>query len=99
LEFLVKEGKFRHDLYYRLNIVPIYLPPLKDRQEDIPLLVDFFVRKYCAEMKTGVKEVSAEGLSLLMDSPWKGNVRELENCIERAVILCEGVMITPNIFP
>jgi len=96
IERAVSEGAFREDLYYRLNVFPIRVPPLRERTEDIPLLVDFFTKKYCAEMKTGRKEVSEEVLSLLMDSPWKGNVRELENSIERAVILCDGVTITPE---
>lgn len=96
IERAVSEGAFREDLYYRLNVFPIRVPPLRERREDIPLLVDFFAKKYCAEMKTGRKEVSEEVLSLLMDSPWKGNVRELENCIERAVILCDGITITPE---
>jgi DNA-binding NtrC family response regulator len=96
IERAVSEGTFREDLYYRLNVFPIRVPPLRERTEDIPLLVDFFVKKYCAEMKTGTKEVSEEVVSLLMDSPWKGNVRELENSIERAVILCDSVTITPE---
>ena len=96
IERAVSEGAFREDLYYRLNVFPIRVPPLRERAEDIPLLVDFFTKKYCAEMKTGGKGVSEEVLSLLMGSPWKGNVRELENAIERAVILCDGVTITPE---
>ena len=96
IERAVSEGTFREDLYYRLNVFPIRVPPLRERAEDIPLLVDFFTKKYCAEMKTGGKGVSEEVLSLLMGSPWKGNVRELENAIERAVILCDGVTITPE---
>lgn len=95
IEKAVSEGAFREDLYYRLSVFPIRVPPLRERREDIPFLVDFFTKKYCAEMKSGKKEISEEVLSLLMDSPWKGNVRELENCIERAVILCDGVTITP----
>ena len=94
IERAVSEGAFREDLYYRLNVFPIKVPPLRERTEDIPLLVDFFTKKYCAEMKTGRKEVSEEVLSLLTGSPWKGNIRELENSIERAVILCDGVTIT-----
>lgn len=96
IERAVSEGTFREDLYYRLNVFPLRIPPLRERTEDIPLLVDFFAKKYCAEMKTGRKEVSGQVLSLLMASPWKGNVRELENAIERAVILCDGVTITPE---
>jgi DNA-binding NtrC family response regulator len=85
------EGKtFREDLFYRLNVFPITIPPLRDRKEDIPLLAEYFTNKYCLEMKTAVKRISEDALRLLMNYPWKGNVRELENCIERAVILCDG---------
>ncbi len=96
IEKAVSEGLFREDLYYRLNVFPIKVPPLRDRVEDIPLLVDFFARKYCAEMKTGIKDVSKEVLNMLVEYPWKGNVRELENAIERAVILSEGPTIEPE---
>lgn len=96
IEQAVSEGKFREDLYYRLNVFPIKIPLLRERVEDIPLLVDFFVRKYCAEMKTPMKDVSREVLEMLTDHPWKGNVRELENTMERAIILCDGRTITPE---
>ncbi len=96
IEKAVSEGLFREDLYYRLSVFPIRVPPLRERVEDIPLLVDFFARKYCAEMKTGIKDVSKEVLNMLMGYPWKGNVRELENAIERAVILSEGPTIEPE---
>ena len=92
----VAEGRFREDLYYRLNVFPIKIPPLRERVEDIPLLADFFIKKYCAEMKSGAKRVSEEVLTILKGSPWKGNVRELENTIERAVILCNSLTITPE---
>ncbi len=94
IEKAVSDGTFREDLYYRLSVFPIMIPSLRERVEDIPLLVDFFVRKYCSEMKTGVKEVSKEVLDMLIGHPWKGNVRELENTIERAIILCDGSTIT-----
>lgn len=96
IEKAVSEGMFREDLYYRLNVFPIKIPPLRDRVEDIPLLVDFFIKKYCAEMKTDRKDISKEALDMFMDYLWKGNVRELENTIERAIILCEGKIITPD---
>lgn len=96
IEKAVSEGMFREDLYYRLNVFPIKIPPLRDRVEDIPLLVDFFIKKYCAEMKTDKKDISKEALDMFMDYLWKGNVRELENTIERAIILCEGKIITPD---
>lgn len=98
LEKAVEENKFREDLFYRLNVFPIKIPPLRERKEDIPLLADFFVNKYCQEIKKSIKEISKEALELLSNHYWKGNVRELENAIERAVILCEGDTITPEHF-
>jgi DNA-binding NtrC family response regulator len=94
IDMAVAEGMFREDLYYRLNVFPIRIPPLRERVEDIPPLVEFFAKKYCAEMKTPVKGVSKEAVEMLTDHPWKGNVRELENTIERAIILCDGRTIT-----
>src|SRR5574340_976269 len=70
------------------------IPPLRERKDDIPLLVDYFTDKYCASLKSGKKTVSHDAIELLVNYPWKGNVRELENCIERAIILCEGDLIT-----
>jgi len=96
LEKMVEEKKFREDLYYRLNVFPIKIPPLRERKEDIPLLADFFINKYCTEMKTSIKKISKESLDLLMKYEWKGNVRELENVIERAIILCDGETIMPE---
>jgi DNA-binding NtrC family response regulator len=98
LEKAVEDRKFREDLYYRLNVFPIRIPPLRERREDIPLLVEYFINKYCLEIKTPLKGVSKEALDMLMNYHWKGNVRELENAIERAVILCDGVTITPEHF-
>jgi DNA-binding NtrC family response regulator len=98
LEKAVEEKKFREDLFYRLNVFPVRVPPLRERKEDIPLLVEYFINKYCNEMKTPVKSVSKEALDVLMGYHWKGNVRELENTIERAVILCDGDVITPAHF-
>ena len=94
IERAVSEGAFREDLYYRLSVFPVTIPSLGERTEDIPLLVDFFINKYCAEMKTPVKEISKEVLDMMMNHPWKGNIRELENTVERAVILSDGRMIT-----
>ncbi|MEW6675382.1 MAG: sigma-54 dependent transcriptional regulator [Nitrospirota bacterium] len=96
LEKAVEENKFRDDLFYRLNVFPIMIPPLRERREDIPLLVEFFINKYCLEIKTSVKTISKEALNMLMSYQWKGNVRELENAIERAVILCDGNVILPE---
>ncbi|GAB4482838.1 MAG: sigma-54 dependent transcriptional regulator [Thermodesulfovibrionales bacterium] len=90
LEKAVAERLFREDLYYRLNVFPISIPPLRERREDIPLLVEYFLGKYCAEIKSMPKKIGSQALDLLLQYPWKGNVRELENCIERAVILCDG---------
>ena len=98
LEKAAEEKKFREDLYYRLNVFPIHIPPLRERKEDVPLLVEYFLKKYCLEIKTSEKSVSKEALNLLMNYHWKGNVRELENTIERAVILCDGSVITPEHF-
>jgi len=98
LEKAVEEKKFREDLFYRLNVFPVRVPPLRERKEDIPLLVEYFINKYCNEMKTPLKSVSKEALDILMGYHWKGNVRELENTIERAVILCDADVITPDHF-
>ena len=87
LRQLVREGKFREDLFYRLNVITIDLPPLRQRQEDIPLLVDFFLRKYSEENQRPLRFMIPEGLRPLMNYSWPGNVRELENVIERAVVL------------
>jgi len=87
MESAVQEGKFRKDLYYRLNVVSICMPPLRERKDDIPLLVDHFLEKYKDRSGGVVKEISAEVLSDLMEHDWPGNVRELENCIERAIVM------------
>jgi transcriptional regulator with PAS, ATPase and Fis domain len=93
---LIKQGRFREDLYYRINVVPIVLPPLRDRREDIPLLFDHFIQKFNSENNKHVKGVSEESLAILMDYDWPGNVRELENLIERAVTLTSNEYIQPN---
>jgi DNA-binding NtrC family response regulator len=87
LKKLVEEGKFRDDLYYRLNVITIQLPPLRERREDIPLLVQHFVRKYCEENNKLIPRVPPDVLKMLIEYNWPGNVRELENEIERAVVL------------
>lgn len=89
----IKEGQFREDLYYRLNVVGIHLPSLRERREDIPLLVKHFVDKYNAEMGKMCTGVSDEVMNLLMNYEWKGNIREMQNVIERAVIFAEGDVI------
>jgi DNA-binding NtrC family response regulator len=96
---LVKKGQFREDLYYRINVVPIVLPPLKERREDIPLLVNHFVEKFGAENQKKIKGVSKEALELLMSYEWPGNVRELENLIERVIALTHNEYIQPDELP
>ena len=93
LEEAVENGEFRQDLYYRINVFPIFLPPLRDRKDDILLLVDHFVEKYAIRMKKDVKRISTPAINIMTSYHWPGNVRELENCIERAVLLSnEGVI-------
>jgi two-component system response regulator PilR (NtrC family) len=99
LQELVKRGEFRDDLYYRLDVINIKLPPLRDRREDIPLLADHFVRKYAAENDREISGVTPEALAILMDHPWPGNVRELENVIERAVVLATTPEIGLDLLP
>jgi Nif-specific regulatory protein len=89
LEQAVEENSFRGDLYYRLNVFPIYMPPLRERKTDILLLADYFLEKYADENARAVKRLSTPAIDMLMAYHWPGNVRELENCIERAVLLCE----------
>ncbi len=95
----VEEGNFREDLYYRLNIVELKLPGLSERKEDIPLLVKHFIEKYNRELKRNVKGVDNETMKTLMNYKWKGQVRELENVIERAVLLCDNEYITMEDLP
>ncbi len=99
LEELVREGKFREDLYYRLNVFPLYLPPLKDRKGDILLIAEHFLEKYSKMNKKIIKRISTPAIDALMSYHWPGNVRELENCIERAVLMCEGEVIYAHHLP
>ncbi len=99
LEAAVQAGTFRADLFYRLNVIAITLPPLRERLEDLPLLVEHFLTKYNAKLKKRIREVSPEALALLLDYPWPGNIRELENCIERAVVLTRGEILLPEALP
>ncbi len=87
---MVEEGKFRRDLYYRINVVEIYLPPLRERREDIPLLIEFFIKKFNALKRKKIKGVSKEALNFLLNYEFPGNVRELENIIEYSFIMCDG---------
>jgi DNA-binding NtrC family response regulator len=95
----VKEKRFREDLYYRLQVIVLVLPPLRDRREDIPLLVDFFLQKYCRQMDLPPRQISVEAMQLLERYDWPGNVRELENVIERAVVLTPGPRIGVDLIP
>lgn len=92
-------GRFREDLFYRLNVLPIALPPLRDRREDIPLLVDHFLERNNARLGTEIENIDAEARRLLFEYAWPGNVRELENTIERAVVLAESAIISPTDLP
>jgi DNA-binding NtrC family response regulator len=99
LRQLVREGKFREDLFYRLNVISIDLPPLRQRKEDIPLLVEHFLKKYSLENERPVRRIPPESLRPLINYSWPGNVRELENTIERAVVLSSGSDITIDLLP
>jgi transcriptional regulator with PAS, ATPase and Fis domain len=101
LEKAVKEGKFREDLYYRLQVVQIFLPPLREKKEDIPALVEHFIEKYNAENSKKIKYISPEALEMMLRYNWPGNVRELENSIERSIVLAESdaQLITPDLLP
>jgi DNA-binding NtrC family response regulator len=95
----VKDGRFREDLYYRLKVIPVELPPLRDRKEDIPLLIDFFIQKFNREFRRSIKGISAKARELLTNYNWPGNVRELRNVIERAIILESEEIILPEHLP
>jgi DNA-binding NtrC family response regulator len=103
---LVQEGRFREDLYYRLNVINIALPPLRERREDIPLLIEHFFNKYCQENDKfldsegrSILRFDAEAMQILMDYSWPGNVRELENVVERAVVLATQPVVTADVLP
>ncbi|PWE00572.1 sigma-54 interaction domain-containing protein [Marinilabilia rubra] len=93
LEELIESGEFREDLFYRINVFPVYLPPLRDRREDIPLLVDHFIEKFNKRNDANIKRITTTALNMLMVYSWPGNIRELENCIERACILSRDGVI------
>ena len=95
----ITAGKFREDLYYRLNVVPISLPALRERREDIPLLAFHFLKKYAARSNSQVTKISNEAMRLLQAQPWKGNVRELENAIEHAIVFCKDETLQPGDLP
>jgi DNA-binding NtrC family response regulator len=95
----IDEGRFREDLYYRLNVVPVYLPPLRDRRDDVPALVEFFARKYAEENGIPVPNISPDAFGVLQQYAWPGNVRELQNYVERAIVLCSNGEIAGDLFP
>ena len=99
LSRLVADGRFREDLYYRLNVIAIHLPPLRERKEDIPLLASHFFSKYCEENGKPLRQFSADALRILLDYEWPGNVRELENAVERAVVLSSSEEVGPELLP
>ena len=95
----MRKGRFREDLYYRLNVIPIHLPPLRDRREDIPLLVNHFLERFNRENDKNVAKMSRKVLDLLVEYPWPGNVRELENCIERVVVMSPEDTFSTDLLP
>ena len=96
---MVSEQKFQEDLFYRLDGMKIRIPPLRERLDDIPELVDHFITRHSRAMRKRVTSASSETIRLLMAAQWKGNVRQLDNAIERAVIMCEGTSIEPSDLP
>ena len=99
LRKLVKEGRFREDLFHRLNVISIHLPPLRERKEDIPLLVERFLKQYCLDNGKPLRNFTNAAMKLLVDYDWPGNVRELENAVERAVVLSNGENLDPDLLP
>ncbi len=99
LEKMVREGRFRDDLYYRLNVFPLVLPPLRERLEDLPVLADFFLKRYGEKNRRAAITLAPEALQTFRRYPWPGNIRELENAIERGVIVCQGNVLTREDLP
>jgi DNA-binding NtrC family response regulator len=99
LESSVTAGSFRNDLYYRLNVFSIVIPPLRERRSDIPLLAEHFLRKYRENTNKHIDSIAADAMELMVSHPWPGNVRELENAIERAVVVCKSNLIRPEHLP
>ena len=95
----IELGELRKDLYYRFSVIEIYLPPLRERKEDIPLLIDFFLKSYCQKHRKSLKRFTEETKNILMKYDWPGNVRELKNVVERVVIMCPHDIVTPNYLP
>ena len=99
LEKAVEKSSFRQDLYYRINVFPILLPPLRDRKDDILLLADYFAEQYSKKMKKDIRRISTPAINMMVSYHWPGNVRELENCIERAVLLSNDGVIHGHHLP
>jgi len=95
----VAEGRFREDLFYRINVMAIHLPPLRERRGDIPLLVGYFIDLFNKKLQKDIEGLSSEAMPILMGYSWPGNIRELENIIERAILLAKGRWITPEDLP
>ena len=96
---MVKRGKFREDLYFRINVMQLTIPPLRDRLQDIDILTDFFLKKHSRNMQKSVTRLADDTLRILREYDWPGNIRELENVIERAVVLAAGQCITRDLLP
>ena len=96
---LIQQGRFREDLYYRLKVIDIEMPPLRERKEDIPILVQHFIHKFSKELKKAVSSVSEDALKILLNYSWPGNIRELENIIQRAITLSQHEVILPEDLP
>jgi DNA-binding NtrC family response regulator len=99
LRAAVRESAFREDLYYRINVISLQIPPLRDRKDDIRSLVKHYLNKYVHEMGKQVKDIAPQALDVMVDYPWPGNVRELQNVVERAILIAEGEIITPECLP
>jgi DNA-binding NtrC family response regulator len=96
---LVREGRFREDLYHRLNVIHLQIPPLRDRREDVPLLLAYFLERYCQENSKPMRQFTPAAMKLMMDYDWPGNVRELENVVERAVVLSTQERVDADLRP
>jgi DNA-binding NtrC family response regulator len=95
----MREGKFREDLYYRLNVIPIHLPPLRERKSDVPSLVDYLLGRFAARGKGTATSLSPRAMAILMEHAWPGNIRELENVLEHAMVCSRGSVIEPEALP
>ena len=99
LESLIRDGKFREDLFYRLNVIPIHLPPLRDRKDDIPILVDHFIGHFCEKYHYEKKQISPQAMREIIDRPWPGNIRQLKNMMERLVVTVADMVIRQEDLP